>query len=448
MTLTTVLKTIFGAGTSDSAATYPAAGNNRYYEVGLEHPAAVIRQAPANPIRVQRDEILDTHGRLCGYRFAAVLEESGREVPWGEKELGRTLGEAAVQRIAQRRVVVLPVLPSVLASEKLIEVANSNTVLVVDATKIAPADWAQLRDSAERLTARGIKIGLEGLADNALLGDFDRLIEWRFVDLRTTPITSVENLARELSDRRLNLGVSGIESWAERDAMRSWGFGFFLGPFLTTDVVFQNDGAIDPKRLRLMDILNKLREEVDLHDVALSLKLDPGLIIQLLAHVNSPSAGLSQAVVTIEQAVMVFGRERLYRWLTVLLFASGKGRDGDQALLEKALCRGRFMELVGESRLSKPQCDELFLAGLLSHLEPLLKLPMHRIVEKLLLAENVKRLLLRSEGPYAIYLMLTLAAERGQSIAAFAERVDVVAEDLNKRQIAAVEWAIEAMKAS
>jgi EAL and modified HD-GYP domain-containing signal transduction protein len=447
MVFPSVLKKIFGADKPDAPVLHPSSETGSI-ATAPPRTSPAAKQSPRNRISVQREEILDTRGRLCGYRFAAIVEETGKETPWAGADIGPMLVEAGVARIAERRLVIIPVAPSVFATDLPAEIATPNTVLVINSGQITADNVTQLCEAAVRVRAAGVKIGLDGLIGNEALGEFGRCVDWRFADLRTTPLLSAEKLARGLGAGGTSLGVRGVASWAERDALRACGFGYFLGPFLTTDVALQKDGSIDPGRLRLIDILNKLRADEDLHEVAMSLKLDPGLIVQLLAHANSPAAGLTQKIVTIEQAIMVMGREHLYRWLTALLFTAGKGSEGDRALLEKALARGRFMELVGEERLSKPQCDELFLAGLFTHLEALMKLPIQRIVEKMVLADDVKRLLLRNEGPYAAYLMLAIAIERGQPLAAFLQRIDVLSEDVNRRRGFAIEWAIEALQSA
>ena len=82
-----------------------------------------------------------------------------------------------------------------------------------------------------------------------------------------------------------------------------------------------------------------------------------------------------------KQAILVLGRQRLYRWLTVAMFRVGKTRDRDEALLEVALTRARFLETVADSSLGKKDCDELFLVGLLSLFDVLLAIPVHRCPE-------------------------------------------------------------------
>ncbi len=441
------LKRMMGVGGGDSAP----AGVPRYVAPDLrESSRAPVADAPApkSAIRVQRDEILGERGRLCGYRFAAIVNESGKMTPWNATDLGPLLADASLQRIAQCRVVVIPALPSVLAPEKLTEFVNPNIVFVTDSSRIAAADMDAFRESMAQLRAAGIKTGLEGAADDEAMAALGGCVDWCIVDLQAGSLLSAEQFGRSRGASGAALGVRGVESWAERDALRECGYGHFLGPFLTAEVPADEGNAIDPGRLRVMDILNKLRTQVEMSEIAASLKLDPGLIVRLLGYVNSPGAGLVQKVTSIEQAIMVLGRDRLYRWCTALLFSSGKAGQADQALLEKALARGRFMEFAGEGLLAKPQCDELFLAGVLTFLEPLLGISMARIVDKLVLTEDVKRMLLRSEGPYGVYLMLALAIEKGRAIESLAERVGVAADDLNKRHTAAAAWAIEALQGS
>jgi c-di-GMP-related signal transduction protein len=82
----------------------------------------------------------------------------------------------------------------------------------------------------------------------------------------------------------------------------------------------------------------------------------------------------------------------------------------------------------------------------LTYLEPLLGVPIQRILERLVVADDVERLLLRNEGPYSAYLMLALAIDRPTSIARLTDQVAASCEQVNARQLAAVEWAVAAMQ--
>jgi len=111
---------------------------------------------------------------------------------------------------------------------------------------------------------------------------------------------------------------------------------------------------------------------------------------------------------------MMVGREQLYRWLTLSLFRVGSHRERDEALLELALARARFIELLVEQQLSKAQAGEAFFVGLLSMRDCLLSQSLEIILSRLNVAEHVASVLRRSEGPYAPCVRLALAVEQGQ----------------------------------
>jgi len=46
-------------------------------------------------------------------------------------------------------------------------------------------------------------------------------------------------------------------------------------------------------------------------------KRDPGVAVRLLSMANAPAYGLVTPVTGLEQAVLVLGREALYRWLVI-----------------------------------------------------------------------------------------------------------------------------------
>jgi EAL and modified HD-GYP domain-containing signal transduction protein len=227
----------------------------------------------------------------------------------------------------------------------------------------------------------------------------------------------------------------------------AWGADYCLGDFATLPDSEEPEGKLDESRLVLMEMLNLLRSDADLSELGAVAKKDPGIALQVLALANSPAAGLASPVSSLEQAIMVLGRERLYRWLTVAMFRVGKTRDRDEALLEVAMTRARFLETAGDAILDKTTCDELFLVGLLSLFDVLLAMPLAKALESMHLAEHVSAVLLRSEGPYARYLQLALAVERGRSAQAseLAASLGIAPESLGSTSLMALAWAEEAL---
>ena len=171
------------------------------------------------------------------------------------------------------------------------------------------------------------------------------------------------------------------------------------------------DGPIDQGFVRILDTLSKVRQEADPEEIARTLKSDPLLTIRLLAQANSSAQGLGRKVDTIEQAVVVVGRSRLYRWLVLLLYASGKHSTDSPVLQEMAQVRAELMLRLGERHLPESS-EELYLTGLFSLLEPLMQRPLARILTEAAVSEPIRAALLEQSGPYAPFLALAEAAEQ------------------------------------
>lgn len=167
--------------------------------------------------------------------------------------------------------------------------------------------------------------------------------------------------------------------------------------------------------VRLCQMLNDVVMDRDTAKIAADIRADVGLSYRMLRYVNSPALGLGRTVESIEQAVMLLGRNELYRWLSVLLLAAGDGRRTSRALQEIALSRARLLELLAQQRGDAP--DKLFTVGLMSLLDAMLQVPLAQAIEPLNLGDAAREALLQKAGPWRPYVELASALER-QDLAA------------------------------
>jgi EAL and modified HD-GYP domain-containing signal transduction protein len=199
-----------------------------------------------------------------------------------------------------------------------------------------------------------------------------------------------------------------------------------------------------PRWQGLCQLLNRIARDEDLDTVARDLRTDVDLVYRLLRYSNSPLLGLSRPAESVEQAVMLLGRNGLYRWLTFLLLAGADGRPTSRALHEVALARARLLELLAPSLGAPPPA--LFTTGLFSLMEVMLSMPLADALRPLQLPEAAVQALLQQTGPWRSALDLARALERDDSDAteAMAQRfggLDVVAEQAH----IAWSWAAEAV---
>lgn len=222
------------------------------------------------------------------------------------------------------------------------------------------------------------------------------------------------NQAAELVQRLRNMSpkaaiIATDISWREEFAWcKKIGCHFAAGQlFVAKD---WPDEPVDPGFIRVLDVLNLIRRDAPPSELAHVLKTDVLLSLRLLRLVNSAGQGLDRRIESIEQAVLVLGREQLYRWLVLLLYAHPDASEQSPALQEMAQLRGELMRRIA-AKVLPGQAEHLYITGLFSLLEPLLQRPLARILADVELASPVRLALLADTGPFAPFLRLVKAAE-------------------------------------
>ncbi len=192
-----------------------------------------------------------------------------------------------------------------------------------------------------------------------------------------------------------------------------------------------------------MHLLNLANSDAEIAELAAALKQDPLLTYRVLRYLNSPAIGLSREISSIDQALIVLGRQRLARWLSVLLFSVKDPDFADWLLVESSLSRGRIMEILGQQRFPAAEGDHLFITGVFSTLDRLLHIPLAEAVEKLRLPTNIRTALLERAGPYAPLLAVAEACEAFDpiQIADTSRTVGLDPSTVNAALLTATSWA-------
>ena len=161
----------------------------------------------------------------------------------------------------------------------------------------------------------------------------------------------------------------------------------------------------------------------------------------MLRYINSAGFGLRTEVQSLKHAVTILGYSPLYRWLTLLL-ATSNSSSNSPVLLETAIVRGRFAELLGQINLTKSEAENLFVAGMFSLLDRLLGMSMEEVLSTIQLPEAVTEALVSRAGPFGAYLALAEACElNSMLVSSLAESLKISPEDVNKAHLSSLVWA-------
>ena len=167
---------------------------------------------------------------------------------------------------------------------------------------------------------------------------------------------------------------------------------------------------LPPEVQRVGQLLNQLVIGTDTAVIVSDIKSDVGLSYRLLRRINSASFAQLHAEASVDQAVLMLGRNELYRWLSLLLVQFAGKRKASSALQEVTLWRSRLLELLAQEK-NEPAPGQLFTLGLASMLGPLLKISQDDVVSTLNLPAPACQALLDQAGPWHMYLHMALLVQ-------------------------------------
>lgn len=347
-------------------------------------------------------ELLDGKSRIGGYLLQPQALRTGDDI--SGTELLIALESEDVARFAARRIMIVPMTMAQWDSADFGKLLCGSVMFLAEES--VPATNAEL---VGKIRLAGGKVALRLADGNPCAKDAGLLM----VDFKRTGLPALEETIRKLRSEHpaLIIVADGVDSWAEHRLCQSIGIAFSIGNFATTtDESSQSDG-LTPSRLVLLEMIRLLRTDGAIGEIVEVAKRDPAIVIQLLNLANSSFYGLPRAVQNLDDVVLLLGRDALYQWLAVALFKVGAHEGRDETLLAIALGRAFFLE---DLAAGKHQAGDLFLVGLLSLVDCLLGRPIEAVLEHIPLSPDVSAVLLRSEGPYARYLLLALAMQNGR----------------------------------
>jgi len=422
-------------------------------KVAQPSPAKPVPEAAKPASVMRREAMLGRDHRVAGYTFMlrrAVDDQRDSNLLEVRRQYDETLlgnlQDMDISRLLGQRLAFVPITPSSLDLPPIDDWPAQGTVWLLNVLDPIAVDEPLLARLAE-LKSRGFSFALHadvGLRPGGL--PLLQLAEYVLLDVASEDITAITTeisaIFKIAADKRLvATGVQTLEAFHTCHKLQ---FALFMGPFITRQ---ENLGSptMGPSRAKVLDLMNRVRTGAEHPELAAQFRHDPALSVRLLRYVNSPGMGLMNKVGGIEQALMVMGQDKLYRWLTLILFTGGQAQELDSAVLENALVRGRVAEqLAGRALFAKAR-DEIFVAGLFSLLDLVMHMPMEQVLKQISLPAEITEAILSQRGPYAPYLALAIACEQDDqsSIEALAREIGREVADINGVHMDALLWAQE-----
>ncbi|AMC36506.1 EAL and HDOD domain-containing protein [Janthinobacterium sp. B9-8] len=372
-------------------------------------PPQPILQEPSITLQLQHVNIIDANGKIVGslLRRRPQSKESIAQILLEEGELIRHAVRLGTT-MSKKRLRLLEISAGSLLQPELAQLAAQGNMLLLNTNTALPERGLATLQKLQK-AGLGLALQLPATWSSEIIAQ----AQWLAFSVNGKLAPDIERLARRIHVQGLEKPMLMLDlAWHDEFQLcQQLNIAYAAGRLFHQST--WQEGPVEAGFLRIMDLLNLLRQDASNSEIAVSLKTDPLLSFRVLAQANSAAEARNKKIDTLDQALVAIGRERLYRWLSLLLFSLPGQEKPNPSLLEYALLRAELTERLGSQRWPQEK-DHLYLLGLFSVLEQLIHRPLAQIVGLLKLPEAVCTALLHSTGPYAPFLNLAIASESAQ----------------------------------
>ncbi|MGC1174419.1 EAL and HDOD domain-containing protein [Polaromonas sp.] len=388
-----------------------------------------------------RAPLLDSEQRVIGYKLACQKNPQDNE--FSEEASSHQLLALLPEHAGETRSgrFFLQVSPVARFAEELAALLPQATVLILkQADLMDEGNRAMLASLRERGLGLALQdadpVFLEPRANEALLS----LLSHVLVAFDHPQRAAIISLARQRQPP-LAVVVDKVPGWPELAACAGTGVSGIFADICRAPREIRQPVKLGPQAQQILQLMHMVQGNADIRHVEKVLKSDVTLSYKLLRYINSAGFGLEVEIESPRHAVAMLGYAPLFRWLLLLLTRT-HATGFSPALMQAAMIRGRFAELLGQGFLSRREAENLFVVGMFSFLDRLLGIPVKEVLSQLTLPETVAEALLAREGVYAPVLTLAEACESEDGRTAdFAAALSMKAEDVNHAHLAALAWA-------
>ena len=291
---------------------------------------------------------------------------------------------------------------------------------------------------------------IRGLGYPIALDDYDLTGRWDaflpFTSIIKIDITEVDHskiadIIPQLKKNKIKVVVEKIETYEEFKFFKSLGADYFQGYFLAKPEVVRHR-QLGPTTMTMLELIRASASiKLNYDEVNRIIERDPSLSYLLLRFINNPLFNKRQQITSLKHALTYMGEVELKKFIALLALANlSEGKPNE--LLQMALVRAKFCDLVSISLKELENPPTGFLAGLLSLLDAMLEQNMTELMNKVPICDRVKQAL-RGEPNLlrdCIDAVQHFEAANWQGISRFADKYKLSESLLHSIYNDAIKW--------
>jgi EAL and modified HD-GYP domain-containing signal transduction protein len=211
----------------------------------------------------------------------------------------------------------------------------------------------------------------------------------------------------------IKLLAEKVETRQDFELCKTLGFDYFQGYFFSKPEIMEGK-RIQSDYLGLLDLIQSVRRDISSQEMEEVFKRYPDVTMNLLRFMSSAHYGFDERIGSVRQAIKLIGRKKLLRWLMMMFYTNPNASDRMfTPLLELALQRAKLMENISklQRRENEEQVDNAFFTGILSLVDVIFQVPMSKVLEDLVVDEDIAKAIQHRAGVLGQMLRLVQAIE-------------------------------------
>ncbi len=239
-----------------------------------------------------------------------------------------------------------------------------------------------------------------------------------YVKLYSRDITEFKDRLSILHDTDITLIAEKIESDEEFKEAKKKGADMFQGYFFSRPELFGKE-KIEPPSSLLMLIIYLLESDAKLERIIDIFNTSPYLTLNLLKFIHMHKGFAKKNIASIEQALIVIGREKLQSWLELMVYASDSEHTQEpfiQELQHHACHRAVLMSILARQiGMDEAHIHMAYMIGLLSMSEVIFQSAFNEIIKEVDLDKSIADALIDKSGQLGELLQLLSAIEQNDA---------------------------------
>ena len=402
------------------------------------------------PALVARQPVFDQQGRVWGYEL--LLREPALQAGLGGRSSSAATSTVRLDGLDRMRPMRRP--------KQRLRINGSAEFLEAEIPAMLPPDVCTIEiletvkptpkvlKGLSSLKQKGYMLALDDYIGQDDLKPFLPLVDIIKVDVLASKEDDLSSLVESLTDYPGKLLAEKVEDSETVNLCRSFGFALFQGFFYSKPEVVWGK-KLNPSQVTKTRLLAlSAGDDPDISKISQAISADVYLTFKLLKFINSLYFGLPTQVRSVEHAIKLMGVQRIKQWLCVTALAEMDSTPMSQEIVFISALRAKFLEMLADkhpgSRLQgRDFPGKLFITGLFSMLEGILRIPLKEVFSSIALDKDIIQVLCDRSGHLSSWYLLMTSYEQGhwEEVKFHARRLGLHDADLASAYVEAGKWS-------